>query len=94
MKRRRRQIYTEEQKALMGDCWQKGDSLHKIAALFDRYHPSIHRIIAETGGIRPGPRRRSPCALALAEREEISRGLAAGQSISECYRLLYLPVIP
>jgi hypothetical protein len=31
MKRRRRQIYTEEQKALMWDRWQIGDSLHKTA---------------------------------------------------------------
>ena len=81
MKPRRRQIYTEEQKALMWDRWQKGDSLHKIAALFDRHHPSIRRILAETGGIRPRPRRRSFCSLTLAEREEISRSLAAGQSI-------------
>jgi IS30 family transposase len=65
----------------MWDRWQKGDSLHKIAALFDRHHPSIQRIIAESGGIRPRPRRRSPHALTLAEREEISRGLVAGHSI-------------
>ncbi len=81
MKPRTRQIYTEEQKALMWDRWQQGDSLHKIAALFDRHHPSVRRIIAETGGIRPQPRRRSPCSLTLAEREEISRGLAAGHSL-------------
>ena len=71
MKRRKRIYYTDTQKALMWDRWQKGDSLHRIAALFDRHHPSIQRIIAETGGIRPRPKRRSPCALTLAEREEI-----------------------
>lgn len=81
MKRRPRIYYTEEQKALMWDRWQKGESLGLIARLFDRHHPSIERIIREHGGIRPSERRRSPCALTLAEREEISRGIATGCSI-------------
>ena len=81
MKRRPRIYYTEEQKALMWDRWQKGESLGSIARLFDRHHPSIERIIRERGGIRPPERRRSPYALTLAEREEISRGIATGCSI-------------
>ena len=81
MKRRPRIYYTESQKALMWDRWQKGDSLAEIAQLFDRYHSSIERILAETGGIRPAPRCRSRLALTLPEREEISRAIAAGHSI-------------
>jgi IS30 family transposase len=81
MKRRPRIRYTEPQKALMWDRWQKGDSLQQIAQLFDRYHSSIENILAKTGGIRPAPRHRSRLALTLAEREEISRAVAAGQSI-------------
>jgi len=81
MKRRPRIYYTESQKALMWDRWQKGDSLAQIAQLFDRYHSSIERILAETGGIRPAPRSRSRLALTLAEREEISRAVAAGHSL-------------
>ena len=81
MKRRPRIYYTEEQKALMWDRWKKGESMGSIARLFDRHHPSIERIIREHGGIRPPERRRSPCALTLAEREEISRGIATGCSI-------------
>ena len=81
MKYRRRIYYTEEQKALMWDRWQKGESLATIARLFDRYHSSVERIIAETGGIRPPRRRRSRLSLTLAEREEISRGVASGHSI-------------
>jgi IS30 family transposase len=65
----------------MWDRWQAGDSLQQIAQLFDRYHSSIERILAESGGIRPTQRRRSRLALTLAEREEISRAVAAGQSI-------------
>jgi len=81
MKRRPRIHYTEEQRALMWERWQKGDSLEKIANLFDRHHPSIERILRETGGIRPAPRRRSRLALTMAEREEISRAVVGGLSL-------------
>jgi len=43
--------------------WQKGDSLQQISQLFDRNHPSIERILSESGGIRPAQRRRSRLAL-------------------------------
>ncbi len=81
MKYRTRIYYTEEQKAVMWERWQKGESLHSIALLFDRGHSSITRILAETGGIRPPKRTRSSLALTLSEREEISRGLATDQSM-------------
>lgn len=88
MKQRPRIYYTATQKALMWDRWQKGDSLQQIAQLFDRNHSSVHRILAETGGIRPAPRSRSALALTLAEREEISRALATDQSIRSIASLL------
>jgi len=81
MKYRPRIYYTESQKALMWERWRKGESLQQIAQLFDRNHSSIHRILAETGGIRPAPRCRSGLALTLSEREEISREVIAGHSI-------------
>ncbi|MCK4125759.1 IS30 family transposase [Ralstonia pseudosolanacearum] len=81
MKQRRRIYYTETQKALMWERWRKGDTLHQIAQLFDRYHSSIQGILAKTGGIQPAQRHRSRLALTLAEREEISRAVVAGQSI-------------
>ncbi|HEY6073996.1 MAG TPA: IS30 family transposase [Anaerolineales bacterium] len=81
MKQRPRIHYTESQKALMWERWQKGESLQQIAQLFDRNHSSIQPILAATGGIRPAPRRRSRLALTLAEREEISRAVVAGHPI-------------
>ncbi len=72
---------TDTHKALVWDRWQRGESLHEIATLFDRYDSSVRRILAETGGIRPAPRRRAVRALTLAEREEISCSSVAGQSI-------------
>ena len=51
MKQRTRIYYSEEQNSLMWNRWQKGESLHSIARLFDRHHPSIARILGLTGGI-------------------------------------------
>ena len=68
MKRRMRIQYTEADKALMWERWRRGESLHAIARLFDRYHSSIGGMLSRTGGIRPRPRCRSALALALAER--------------------------
>jgi IS30 family transposase len=81
MKQRPRIYYSAEQKNLMWDRWQAGDSLHEIARLFDRGHSSIQGVLSETGGIRPRPGSRSRLALRPDEREEISRGLVAGQSL-------------
>ena len=81
MKMRPRIYYTETDKALMWDRWQKGEFLHSIARLFDRGHSAIQRILMETGGIRPRQHQRSRLALTLAEREEISRSMVAGHSI-------------
>jgi IS30 family transposase len=81
MKQRPKIYYTESQKALMWERWQKGDTLHQIAQLFDRHHPSIAHILGARGGIRPVPRCRSRLALTLAEREEISRAVVAGHSM-------------
>jgi len=78
---RKRNYYTDIQKAEMWDRWQKGESLHSIARLFDRHHTSVRGILAATGGIRPRERRRSRHVLTLAEREQISRSIVAGDSI-------------
>jgi IS30 family transposase len=88
MKRRTRILYTESQKALMWERWREGESLQKIAQLFDRNHSSVQRILSETGGIRPVPRCRSRLALTLSEREEISRSVVAGYSLRSIARQL------
>lgn len=81
MKQSPRIYYTAAQKALMWDRWKAGDTLHEIGKLFDRPHISIHTILSATGGIRPPARNRSRLALSMADREEIFRALAAGESI-------------
>src|SRR5262249_59801179 len=81
MKYRTRIYYTEADKALMWERWRQGDSLNAIAQLFDRNHSAVGRILSRSGGMRPRPRRRSARALALSEREEISRGALARLSV-------------
>jgi IS30 family transposase len=81
MKYRTRTYYTDSQKALMWERWKAGWTLHQIGQLFDRPHTSIHNILVRTGGIRPPERCRPVAALTLAEREEISRAVVAGESI-------------
>jgi DNA-binding NarL/FixJ family response regulator len=41
---------------------------------------TVRAYLLRCGGIRPLPRRRAAVRLSVEEREEISRGLAAGQS--------------
>lgn len=79
---RKRRLYTETEKSVMWDRWQKGDSMNEIGRAFGiQGHSSIQKIFSETGGIRPAERRRSSRCLSLSEREEISRGIVAGRSI-------------
>ncbi len=74
MKYRTRTIYTANQKAEMWDRWQRGESLHSIARIFDRGHSSVFGQLSPTGGIRPPLRKRSRLALTLPECEEFPGG--------------------
>ena len=78
---RTRLHYTEDMKSFIWDRYKQGDSVWSIARSFDRSSSSIHRQLAQTGGIRPVARKRHCRSLSLAEREEISRGIVAGLSI-------------
>ncbi len=88
MRYRKRIYHTKEQQALIWDRWQKGDSMHDIARLFDRHHTSVQGILSRVGGIRPKQRKRSSQSLTLYERETISRGIAAELSLRSIAREL------
>lgn len=81
MKYRTRVYYTEAQKTLMWKRWQQGASMKEIAQLFGRHHSTVQGIISRAGGVRPRQRTRPSRSLSLAEREEISRGIAARRSL-------------
>jgi IS30 family transposase len=60
--------------------WKRGESISEIGRALDRAPGTIHCTIREHGGVPPLERCRSRLALTLEEREEISRGVAAGES--------------
>ena len=61
--------------------WRAGESISDIARALHKAPGSIHGMLEATGGFSPPERRRRRCALIPAEREEISRGLASGESL-------------
>src|SRR5262249_51528748 len=63
--------------------WKAGQTLHKIGRVYGKPHNSIRAVLLPRGGIPPIARRRSRLALTLAEREDISRGIASGSSMRE-----------
>ena len=74
--------FTPQQRAALWERWKNGQCVADIArALARRNKSGVYRILALNGGIAPEPRRRAAGALRLEEREEISRGIAAGQSM-------------
>ena len=46
MKYRTRRFFSKADKVLMWDRWQKGDSLHAIARLFDSSHSAITGVLS------------------------------------------------
>jgi Helix-turn-helix domain len=74
-----------------GDVWSRwkaGQSLHEIGRAFDKPHSCIRSVLLPRGGIPPAARRRSRLALTLAEREDLSRGIASVLSMREMARRL------
>ena len=86
MRFKRRFKLSEQQRNDMWRRWKAGQSLHEIGRAFSKDHVSIQFMLAQHGGIAPAVRRRSPLTLTLAERENISRGIACGSSLREIAR--------
>jgi len=81
--------FTPTQKAELWERWRSGQCVADIARALERRNKSgVYRVLALNGGIAPMPRRRSRRALRLEEREEISRGIAAGRTIRRVAQVL------
>ena len=61
---------------------QAGESNRSIGRRLGRSAGSIRAFVESSGGVRPLVRHRSARHLSLTEREEISRGVAAGESLT------------
>ncbi len=72
---------SEARKKQLWERWKAGESISDISRAPKRPPGSIHGMLRATGGIAPLRRRRPALALTLAEREEVSRGLASGESM-------------
>jgi IS30 family transposase len=77
----RRPGLSAAQKADLWQRWKQGQSLSEIGRALGKHAGSIHGVLSSNGGFIPPVRQRSRWALTLAEREEISRGMAAARSI-------------
>ena len=73
--------FTAAQSLELWDRWRKGEGLSAIGRFLGKPSSCIFNHLRSTGGIRPAERKRSRLVLTLAEREEISRGIAVGQSV-------------
>ncbi|WP_395245057.1 IS30 family transposase [Agromyces sp. MMS24-K17] len=60
--------------------WRAGDSTRLIARSLGCSPRTVHAYLGRTGGVRPPKRRRSESHLTVLEREDVSRGIAAGLS--------------
>src|ERR1700674_206027 len=83
MQRVRRSRMSANDKAEIWQRWKRGESLSEIGRALDRIPGAVFHVVAARGGVPTAPRCRSPLALTVAEREEISRGLAAGASFRD-----------
>ncbi len=81
MEQSERRGLSASQKKELWERWKRGESSQDIARAFGKLRGSIYSVLSSSGGIPPSTRRRSRLALSLSEREEISRGLAEGQSM-------------
>src|SRR5579862_10035461 len=77
---RKRTPLSAVQRAEVWRRWKAGESLHAIGRAVGKDHVVVHLLLKRHGGIAPPTRRRSRRALTLAEREDISRGIASGWS--------------
>ena len=81
--------FSAEQQDEIWQRWRAGESQRAIARRMGISRPATVRdFLAWTGGVRRAPPCRSPRQLSAAEREEISRGVAAGQGCRTIARSL------
>jgi IS30 family transposase len=78
---RRRTPLSATQRVEVWRRWKAGESLHAIGRAVGKDHVVVHLLLKRHGGITPPSRRRSRRVLTLAEREDISRGIASGCSM-------------
>jgi IS30 family transposase len=72
---------SDELRAQLWTMWSSGKSFSEISQAIGHPPGSIFTVIKQTGGYVPTPRTRRAGSLTLVDREEISMGLARGESV-------------
>lgn len=78
----------EHKKTIIWDKWERGHSMGEISRAIDKPPATVFSYLQYHGGIQPYKRVKTCLTLSLPEREEISRGLAADQSIRSIAKTL------
>jgi len=87
--------YSTVSSAQRQELWRRykaGESVLNVAAVLGQRSSNLYRVLQASGGIEPAPRTRSTRVLSFCEREEISRGLAAGSTLRTIARGLHRAV--
>ncbi|MDX2659057.1 IS30 family transposase [Streptomyces scabiei] len=71
---------SDEMKADLWRRWRSGESISVISRQIGKPPGSVFTVLKHHGGIAPVPRKARAGSLTMGEREEISRGLCAGDS--------------
>lgn len=87
-----RRVLSEDEKQELWQRWKAGHNMSQIVRLLGKTSRAIQSVVVGHGGVTPVPRSRAERTLGLAEREEISRGLAAQQSFRKIAKGLARPV--
>lgn len=72
--------FTSEQEDTLWELWGQGEPSRLIARSLQSNPSAVRAHLAKHGGVRPVPRRRSRQHLTAPQREEVTRGIAAGLS--------------
>jgi IS30 family transposase len=79
-------MFTAAERSELWRRYKAGESTHGIGRALGRANPVIYGMLKRAGGITPPERCRSSRVLSLVEREEISRGIASGDTIRSIAR--------
>jgi IS30 family transposase len=88
MKPGRHSTVTAPQREELWRRYRSGETVLGIASALGQRSSNLYRVLQATGGIAPAQRSRSPRVLSFSEREEISRGIAAGNTFRTIARSL------
>src|SRR5262245_28867920 len=86
--KKRRKWMSAELKAELWRRWKQGEPVSQICTVLGMGHSKVWMALRSNGGYVPRPRKRSSRVLGMGEREEISRGLASGESMRQIAKRL------